>query len=141
MIGTKTIASLLLSTQLGLAAPAYPTPRLGADVTVTFAQGAELKAPALPSWPEGLPDAKSLDDGSVLLPKELADALLQRLRILESYPAACQVRMDTNRELYQAEIDLLNAQMAAKNPTWWSRTWPLLLGVVGGAALGVGLGL
>lgn len=83
-------------------------------------------APAVPAWPQGLPDAVETADG-VLLPHVLADATHQRLLYLDTFPARCQANLDQLEVLHaierQTAVDLALAEQAstAAAEPWWQR--------------------
>lgn len=83
-------------------------------------------APAVPAWPQGLPDAVETADG-VLLPQVLADATHQRLLYLDTFPARCQAHLDQLEALHAVEtghavnIALAEHQEAQASEPWWQR--------------------
>lgn len=108
-------------------------------------------APALAPWPSGLPAAITQKAGAVLLPKALADAVHERLELLDLYPSMCQSALDTQgmylAEQQQAALDVELAKAQAKaldtasqpSPTDW--TWyDKAAVVVGAGALGFAVG-
>jgi len=107
---------------------------------------APAKAPEIPAWPTDLPLAERHDDGSIELPPVLAEAVKDRLLLLDAYPGMCQrvvesaherceVRLRATQRLTEANIALERAE----NPAW--STWHVVLAGGLGTALGAALGV
>lgn len=109
------------------------------------------KAPALPDWPTGLPPAVTQPGAGVLLAKPLADAVHERLELLDLYPSMCQGALDTQgaflAEQQQAALDVALAKAQAKGleaaaippPSDWP-WYDRLTVIVGAGTLGFAVG-
>jgi hypothetical protein len=104
------------------------------------------KAPELPPWPEGLPNAVRMDDLGVLFPDALAQVVLERLLYLEKYPVACQAALDAQAYVLEERgqnataVALASHQAEAPGWAWYEvalvAAGTLSAGLVAGAVYG-----
>ncbi len=87
------------------------------------------RAPGLPSWPGGMPQAEPRDGGTYL-PSPLDDEIMRRLMYLDRYPSLCQDVLNDANGFCKMRVATVEAEYSSY-PYWAG-----LGGIVAGALIG-----
>lgn len=109
-----------------------------------------VEVPEAPPWPPELSEPTQNADGSVALPKDVADHVLMRLMYLDEFPGTCRALVGAQHELtasiattkcrdqIAAALTQARAEALAQPPHDFATKLALVLsGVAGGVVTGV----